>query len=56
LIGAIMMGIGGDPYALSPGARQTDLELMRDSLRRMQASASPFHEREILLPETHDWR
>jgi hypothetical protein len=34
LIGAVMMGIGGDPYALNPNSRKLDLELMRDSLQR----------------------
>lgn len=53
LIGSLMMGIGGDPYALNPGARQIDLALMRDSLQRMQANSSPFAEAPFLPPERH---
>jgi hypothetical protein len=30
LIGACMMGIGGDPYALNPGAHRALLDMMRE--------------------------
>jgi hypothetical protein len=55
LIGAVMMGIGSDPYALNPNSRKLNLELMRDSLQRMQASASPFAEVHFMAPEKHEW-
>jgi hypothetical protein len=55
LIGAVMMGIGGNPYALNPGSRKLDLVLMRDSLQRMQASSSPFAEAPFMPPERHEW-
>jgi hypothetical protein len=44
LIGAVMMGIGGDSYALNPGARQADLAMMQAALHQMEASGSPFHD------------
>jgi len=34
---------------------KADLELMRDSLQRMQASSSPFAEAPFLPPERHEW-
>jgi hypothetical protein len=50
-----MMGIGSDPYALSPETRKIDLALMRDALQRMRASASPFAEAPFIPPERHEW-
>jgi hypothetical protein len=42
LIGAIMLGIGSDPYALNPGARQAMHEMMDQTIRRMERNRSPF--------------
>jgi hypothetical protein len=50
-----MMGIGSDPYALNPGGRRAELEMMKAMLRQMQSSSSPFYESDILLPEFHEW-
>jgi hypothetical protein len=44
LIGAIMLGIGSDPYALNPVAKQTMHAAMDRTLARMERSRSPFYE------------
>jgi hypothetical protein len=48
LIGSIMMGMGSDPYALNPGGRRAELEMMKSMLRQMRASSFSFH-------EFHEW-
>lgn len=42
LIGAIMLGIGSDPYALNPGARQQMAAAMEQTLTKMQRQRSEF--------------
>jgi hypothetical protein len=42
LIGAVMMGIGSDPYALNPRARQAMHEMMDQTIRRMDRNRPPF--------------
>ena len=42
LIGAIMLGIGSDRYALNPKARAIDNEFMAAQARRMERN-NPFH-------------
>jgi hypothetical protein len=37
-----MLGIGSDPYALNPGARQAMHEMMDQTIRRMERNRSPF--------------
>ena len=37
-----MLGIGSDPYALNPGARQAMDEMMDQTIRRMKRNRSPF--------------
>jgi len=44
LIGAIMLGIGSDPYALNPVAKQAMHAAMERTLARMERSRSPFYE------------
>jgi phage terminase large subunit len=42
LIGAIMQGIGSDPYALNPVAKQAMHQMMDQTLRRMERNRSPW--------------
>jgi hypothetical protein len=42
LIGGVMMGIGSDPYALNPRARQAMHEMMDQTIRRMKRNRSRF--------------
>src|SRR4029077_2334145 len=42
LIGAIMLGIGSDPYALNPLAKQAMHQQMQQTLRQMERARSPF--------------
>jgi hypothetical protein len=42
LIGGVMMGIGLDPYALNPRARQAMREMMDQTIRRMKRNRSRF--------------
>jgi hypothetical protein len=42
LIGAVMMGIGSDPYALNPRAGQAMHEMMDQTMRRMERNRSRF--------------
>jgi hypothetical protein len=42
LIGAVIMGIGSNPYALNPRARQAMHEMMDQTIRRMERNHSRF--------------
>jgi hypothetical protein len=44
LIAAIMLGIGSDPYALNPVAKQAMHELVEQTIRRMERERSPWAE------------
>ncbi len=49
LIGSVMLGIGSDPYALNPGARQAMSEMMQQQLRRMERNRLPFYTPHVRL-------
>jgi hypothetical protein len=42
LIGAIMLGIGSDPYALNPAAKQAMHQMLDQTIRKMERERSPF--------------
>jgi hypothetical protein len=44
LIGAIMLGIGSDPYALNPGAKQAMHAAMEQTIRQMERSRAIGYE------------
>jgi hypothetical protein len=42
LIGAVMLGIGSDPYAVNPGAREQMLAAMQQASQQMECEISAF--------------
>jgi len=42
LIGAAMMGIGSDPYAVNPGAREQMLAAMQQASQQTERERGPF--------------